>query len=211
MTRDGEERVMKMGHMPDLLHGLMLVRRDCPHFEKVRRLVLDICGPYTKFIAALLEAWEMAPWPQVRLYVDGQNPFDEAVHQKASAANPAPLVCSLRTLLPETTVGPSADGSETQYEFTHALNPMDSCLQRNITADKILRTHKIVWSYDDNIDPESPEADEIEYRGRGKATANGEFVRNMKVGDTVTVWAKARYPGWVNNIDEVTIHVYWAV
>ncbi|KAM7220628.1 hypothetical protein V8F06_004032 [Rhypophila decipiens] len=47
--------------------------------------------------------------------------------------------------------------------------------------------------------------------GRGIATGDGEFVRKLKVGDIVTVWAKARFPGWVNYVDRVKVDVYWAI
>jgi hypothetical protein len=51
----------------------------------------------------------------------------------------------------------------------------------------------------------------LEDQGRGRNTANGQFVRDLKVGDIVTVWGKARFPGWVNMIETVQIDVYWAV
>jgi hypothetical protein len=70
----------------------------------------------------------------------------------------------------------------------------------------------IIWSRDDDItNPESSEATELEKIGRGKLTGNGEFVRNMRVGDVVTIWAKARFGGWYNNVDDLQIDVYWAV
>ena len=47
--------------------------------------------------------------------------------------------------------------------------------------------------------------------GRGSETGDGSFVRDLRVGDVVTVWAKARYPGWVNTVRRVQVDVYWAV
>lgn len=58
---------------------------------------------------------------------------------------------------------------------------------------------------------ESPEVTALAEIGRGKATGDGEFVRNLKLGDIVTVWAKARFPGWVNYVDRVKVDVYWAI
>ncbi|EPE08391.1 hypothetical protein F503_01174 [Ophiostoma piceae UAMH 11346] len=47
--------------------------------------------------------------------------------------------------------------------------------------------------------------------GRGSATGDGEFVRNLCIGDVVTVWAKARFPGWVNSVQSIQVDVFWAV
>jgi hypothetical protein len=88
---------------------------------------------------------------------------------------------------------------------------MFNCLQKNKTATGELKEHKIVWSCTDNIDPDSVEGVELDTQGRGRATATGEYVRNMKVGDVVTVWGKARFPGWTNFVYAVKIDIYWAV
>ncbi|KAM7201943.1 hypothetical protein V8F20_004651 [Naviculisporaceae sp. PSN 640] len=58
---------------------------------------------------------------------------------------------------------------------------------------------------------ESPAVKALAEIGRGKATGDGEFVRNLKLGDIVTVWAKARFAGWVNYVDRVKVDVYWAI
>ncbi|PBP26667.1 hypothetical protein BUE80_DR002420 [Diplocarpon rosae] len=97
-------------------------------------------------------------------------------------------------------------------KFEHPLLPTMQCLQKNLTASKPSKEHKIVWScLDDVADPDSVAAKALEDQGRGRETANGVFVREMKVGDIVTVWAKARFPGWVNVIEKVQIDVYYAV
>lgn len=84
-------------------------------------------------------------------------------------------------------------------------------LQKNVMAERTAKEHVVTWSYFDNIDPESPEADQLETKGRGRASATGQWVRDLKVGDVVTVWAKARFPGWSNHIQALKIDVYWAV
>jgi hypothetical protein len=84
-------------------------------------------------------------------------------------------------------------------------------LQKNVTANRNTKKHVITWSYNDDIDRDSLEADELEKQGRGCATGSGERVRDLKVGDVVTVWAKSRFPGWVNTVERVRIDVYWAV
>ncbi|KAK2624670.1 hypothetical protein QTJ16_005863 [Diplocarpon rosae] len=97
-------------------------------------------------------------------------------------------------------------------KFEHPLLPTMQCLQKNLTASKPSKEHKIVWScLDDVADPDSVAAKALEDQGRGRETANGVYVREMKVGDIVTIWAKARFPGWVNVIEKVQIDVYYAV
>lgn len=72
--------------------------------------------------------------------------------------------------------------------------------------------YTIVWRYDDDVsDPESDEAKALAEAGRGLLSGNGEFVRGLKFGDVVTVWAKSRFPAWINNIERVSIDIYWAV
>lgn len=90
-----------------------------------------------------------------------------------------------------------------------------------MAIDRNMKEHHVVWSYtDDIIYPNSDDSDEsidirvvsqLEDCGRGKATGDGEFVRNLKLGDIVTVWAKARFPGWANHVESVKVDVYWAV
>jgi hypothetical protein len=103
------------------------------------------------------------------------------------------------------------DDNEPKYVFDHPLNPTGTVLQKNLNATRPAKEHIITWSCDDNIRPDSKEAQELEKAGRGRETGTGEIVRDMKVGDVVTVWAKARYGGWVNYVEEVKIDVYWAV
>jgi hypothetical protein len=89
--------------------------------------------------------------------------------------------------------------------------PEDMTLQKNAKCTGALRKHIVAWSYKDGIEPGSAEANELELQGRGSATGSGEMVRGLVVGDVVTVWAKARFPGWVNIIEQVAIDVYWSV
>ncbi|KAF2203380.1 hypothetical protein GQ43DRAFT_390081 [Delitschia confertaspora ATCC 74209] len=93
----------------------------------------------------------------------------------------------------------------------HPFLPHNKTLQRNRTAVYRSSQYEIVWRWDDDINPQSAEADELEQNGRGRATGNGEFVRNLGVGDIVTVWARARFPGWANHVEKVEIDVYWAM
>lgn len=129
-----------------------------------------------------------------------------------SSISTSPITCAFHTIIPRTESSQtSSDDVDIEYKFHHALEPDMTCLQKNLTAVKTLQMRKIVWSCDDNIDPDSIYGKQLDTMGRGRATATGEFVRNMRIGDVVTVWAKARFQAWVNIIEEVKIDVYWAV
>lgn len=89
--------------------------------------------------------------------------------------------------------------------------PDDTVLQKNVTCVRNMKEHVITWSYDDHIDPESKEANDLQLQGRGSATGSGDLVRGLVLGDVITVWAKSRFPGWMNVIEQVKIDLYWAV
>ncbi|KAK9420897.1 hypothetical protein SUNI508_00988 [Seiridium unicorne] len=116
-------------------------------------------------------------------------------------------VSALRPIWPPTTQ--HHDGT-TKYD--HELHATaDHKIQCNKTATRETQDHVVEWRYTDDIDPELSAADELEATGRGRATGNGEFVRNMKLGDVVTVWGRARFGGWQNHIKKVELKVYWTV
>jgi hypothetical protein len=100
------------------------------------------------------------------------------------------------------------------YIFKHSLHPSDELkVQCNMTSERDPLEHRVVWSYTDNIDPRQDidAGIKLEYEGRGKATGNGKFVRDLKLGDVVTLWAKARFPGWANIVESARIDVYYAI
>ena len=75
-----------------------------------------------------------------------------------------------------------------------------------------MATHSVVWRATDNIQSGSQEAAVLlGAHGRGTGTGNGRFVRDLKLGDVITVWAKARFPAWVNYVESVMVDVYWAL
>ncbi|KAI9046928.1 hypothetical protein LZ554_009005 [Drepanopeziza brunnea f. sp. 'monogermtubi'] len=116
-----------------------------------------------------------------------------------------PLACTVETTVPTV-------NSSSPDRFEHPLMPTMKSLQKNLTATRQSQEHKITWSFQDNIvNPDSVAGTDLESQGRGSETANGAFVKDMKVGDMVTVWAKARFPGWVNIVESVKIDVYYAV
>ena len=75
-----------------------------------------------------------------------------------------------------------------------------------------MATHRVEWRATDAIRPDLPEAVELlGANGRGTGTGNGRFVRELKLGDVITVWAKARFPAWKNYVESVKVDVYWAL
>ena len=90
--------------------------------------------------------------------------------------------------------------------------PNRNMLQCNVVADGDTKEHVVEWRWTDNVDPDSPTAQEMRMAtGRGEGTADGKFVRELKLGDVITVWAKSRFPGWVNNVESVKVDVFWAM
>lgn len=128
------------------------------------------------------------------------------------------LTCILQTLSPSLKDEASRYNSKDEHnltygnEFFHPLLPEQrNCIQRNRTAILDTQSHTVTWRYNDSIDPDSVEGKALEEKGRGRETGNGEFVRNLKIGDVVTVWGKARFGGWCNFIERVEVKVFWAV
>jgi hypothetical protein len=144
-------------------------------------------------------------------------PYFSIPDSQSTSTKPEIILCTTHTIKPETYTRTvlSEDPDvppKTMLSFRHDLNPGMDCLQRNRTATRDTTDHVITWSCTDDImDPDSVDAIELDKQGRGRETGNGEYVRNLKIGDVVTVWAKARYGGWVNTIEEVKIEVYWVV
>ncbi|CAK7235730.1 hypothetical protein SCUCBS95973_009365 [Sporothrix curviconia] len=120
-----------------------------------------------------------------------------------------------------------------RWRFDFPLNPGDDRLQSNKVATREFAEHTIVWSWTDEKppleeepanssqgpavsvvegqDPPTTQRCPLDKIGRGSETGDGSFVRNLRVGDVVTVWAKARFPGWSNTVRSVEVDVYWAV
>ncbi|RAL07436.1 uncharacterized protein BO97DRAFT_429297 [Aspergillus homomorphus CBS 101889] len=92
------------------------------------------------------------------------------------------------------------------------LLPSAHKLQSNRTAERSPQLHQITWHYLDDIPSDSSEAEEIENtQGRGRATLDGSQVRSLEVGDAIQIWARARFGGWINNVQRVSVRVFWAV
>ncbi|KAF9770668.1 hypothetical protein IL306_011741 [Fusarium sp. DS 682] len=133
--------------------------------------------------------------------------YDVRFKSAFSVASPLP-VCALRPLYPS--IIPR--GSE-KFQYSHPLSHQEKwTIVRNKTAHRAWQDHVITWAYDDDVKPDSEAAVRMKTeQGRGEETGDGRFVRDLKMGDVITVWGKARFGGWVNHIEKVKIDVYWAV
>lgn len=124
-----------------------------------------------------------------------------------STSRPDISLCALRPVVP-----PLFGEPHKSLRMEHPLHAVhEYMIQCNETASNEQRTHVVEWRADDYIDPDTPQAQELVDCGRGRGTGTGEFVRGLKLGDVVTVWAKARFPGWENNLSFLKVDVYWAV
>lgn len=97
-----------------------------------------------------------------------------------------------------------------QHEQCRPPTPNERSLQRNLHAHYETRLHTVEWSYVDGI-PSVADQQVLDSCGRGPLSADGNFVRNLKVGDCIALWASARFPGWDMHAEKAKISVYWAV
>ncbi|CAG8921077.1 unnamed protein product [Penicillium salamii] len=97
-------------------------------------------------------------------------------------------------------------------EADDLLLPRGNKLQVNGAHVSEMQHTTIVWDYRDDVKADSPEAHEIEKtRGRGRLTLDGRGVRELEVGDSIALWARARFPGWSNHVNRASVRIYWAV
>jgi hypothetical protein len=125
-----------------------------------------------------------------------------------SAKVPTSIACDFRSVNPAVIRNP---GDPPTYKYDHPGQPWGGRLQSSQTANSYIKEHAITWASNDSIDPNSSEGAQLEREGRGRCTGNGDFVRNLKFGDIITIWAKARFSEWTSTVQEVKIDVYWAI
>jgi hypothetical protein len=136
-----------------------------------------------------------------------------APHRRAQKADHHSDNRSSSTANSESASSGSESDVETRSVSSHPrpFLPEPGKLQCNRTATISSSDYHIVWHYRDDIQPDSDEAERIEQEtGRGRATLDGNEVRGMKVGDEVSVWLRARFAGWRNHVDELSVRVFWA-
>ncbi|KAI6118193.1 hypothetical protein F5141DRAFT_1000365, partial [Pisolithus sp. B1] len=97
-----------------------------------------------------------------------------------------------------------------QHEQRRPPLPNERSLQRNLHAVEETQHHTVEWSYADTV-PSTTDQQDLYNRGRGPLSADGRFVRNLKVGDCIALWASARFPGWEMHAEKAKISVYWAI
>ncbi|KAK0730317.1 hypothetical protein B0H67DRAFT_477457 [Lasiosphaeris hirsuta] len=105
------------------------------------------------------------------------------------------------------------DSDSNQHFLRHTTLPSEEHkIQCNVTALRELQEHRVVWACtDDDDETNEVAAVALASKGRGTATGDGKFVRDLRLGDVVTVWGMARFPAWVNYVRSVKMDVYWAV
>jgi hypothetical protein len=97
-------------------------------------------------------------------------------------------------------------------EADDLLLPRGNKLQVNGAHVGEMQHTTIVWDYRDDVEADSAEAHEIEKtRGRGRLTLDGRGVRELEVGDSIALWARARFPGWSNHVHRASVRIFWAV
>ena len=84
-------------------------------------------------------------------------------------------------------------------------------VQYNIQAQDQMREHRVEWRWTDETPEDGLEADGLAAIGRGRATGDGRFVRELRLGDCVSLWARARYPAWQNIVESALVEVYFAL
>ncbi|CAK7273472.1 hypothetical protein SEPCBS57363_005670 [Sporothrix epigloea] len=125
---------------------------------------------------------------------------------------------------------PQAKPPVPRWMFDFPPEPGDDRIQSNRVAWWNCTTHTVAWSWNDKKPapvlalPQYAFFEEfcaalkkgrtacaLDDVGRGSDTGDGSFVRNLRVGDVVTVWAKSRHNVWENVVRSIAVDVYWAV
>ncbi|KXJ93876.1 hypothetical protein Micbo1qcDRAFT_201819 [Microdochium bolleyi] len=94
------------------------------------------------------------------------------------------------------------------YSYVHALHPdPQHAIQRNRRAQREMQHHHVEWTW---LDSSITGDEDVGFVGHNPG-GNGDFVRSLRLGDMVTVWGRARYRGWNNNVQRVEVRVFYAV
>ncbi|KAL7942564.1 hypothetical protein V8C42DRAFT_331361 [Trichoderma barbatum] len=119
-------------------------------------------------------------------------------------------LCKLRTVEPQMEGTVSRNGVPGyRYGISPWKGPRE--IQRNRMAFSEWTNYEVTWTCRDVVAPDSEEAQQAMEQGKGKMDGDGQFVRNLKLGDVITVWGRAMHRGWVNVVDTVEMDVYWAL
>ncbi|CAG9995477.1 unnamed protein product [Clonostachys byssicola] len=127
-------------------------------------------------------------------------------YESPNSTPPALPLCALRPIRPR--LEPQ-DNGELAYHHPLSDDEDGMAIQHNILASRQFKEHIVTWDWQDKAGPNVESLSEE--LGRGPNTMDGSFVRGLKLGDVITVWGKARFPGWANHVERVQIDVFWAV
>ncbi|KAI6126379.1 hypothetical protein EDD16DRAFT_1825728 [Pisolithus croceorrhizus] len=136
------------------------------------------------------------------------NPNDHGTYKGSYTwwdASPSSLVFADAEAIP--------DGSPVRFHQHEQLRPPvpnERSLQRNLHAVKETQHHIVEWSYADTA-ASTVDQQDLYNCGRGPLSADGNFVRNLKVGDCIALWASARFREWEMHVERAKISVYWAI
>ncbi|KAI0434832.1 hypothetical protein F5Y09DRAFT_294992 [Xylaria sp. FL1042] len=139
-----------------------------------------------------------------KAHTDSSEDKEKSGTAVSSSSEKVPTTDDIRPIWP-----PVKEQSSEYYHELHATP--DHKIQCNRVAEQEWQHHRVEWSWTDDVDPESSAAKELDSMGRGSATGDASFLRNLKVGDMVTVWGRARFGAWVNNVQKIRVEVYWAL
>ncbi|KAM0263529.1 hypothetical protein ACHAQJ_001148 [Trichoderma viride] len=96
-----------------------------------------------------------------------------------------------------------------QFPYTPWRGPYE--IQRNRMASPEFTDYEVTWTCWDVVSPDSAEAQQLMEQGKGRMAGDGQFVRNLRLGDVVTVWGRVMHRGWANFVESVEINIYWAL
>lgn len=119
-------------------------------------------------------------------------------------------ICKLRVVEPKPKYSVNHNGV-LGYHYDHSPWKGPREIMRNKVASREWTTYEVTWTCWDVVAPGSKEAQQAMEEGKGQLDGDGRFVRNLKLGDVVTVWGRAMHRGWVNVVDTVEINIYWAL
>jgi hypothetical protein len=100
------------------------------------------------------------------------------------------------------------------YELNHELHPSKQhTVQINKKAVGSPSKHRVEWSYlgASGSGGSDPNASGLRETGTITPAAGAKFVRALRLGDVVTLWAHARFGSWRNKVHSARVDIYWAI
>ncbi|PGH07969.1 hypothetical protein GX51_01409 [Blastomyces parvus] len=83
-------------------------------------------------------------------------------------------------------------------------------VQKNKVATGETQTREIVWTLDgDGAEGREQTEQLLDEEDTGSGSGDG-FVRTLRPGDVICLWARAIYPGWANIVEKATVEVAYS-